>query len=283
MSSPSVNECRLSARYKNFCAGHPPVAVTVGGHRWIYRTGGSTNNPTALLLPGALGRPETSFEYIDALEQDLHVIAPGYPATLQSMTDLCDGLAVFLTVSGINAADVVGGSFGGLVAQALLARHPARVRRIVLSDTSPPVSSRALRMRICASMIQTLPIRFTKRIIGFGVGRYVSALAPQDHRFWHSHFREMVRELTRDEIASRACAWEQFDRMRWPPADAHEMLVLSAASDRSVSPHRFLVPFPHAEIKLIDSPFGHAASIGDAPAYIAPIRAFLTGAMNERD
>lgn len=279
MPLPPVTDSRLSARYNNFRAEHPPVAVSIDGHRWIYRTGGSATNPTVLLLPGALGRSETSFEYIDALKQDLHVIAPGYPGTMQNMTELVDCLAGLLTACGVDQTHVVGGSFGGLVAQALLARYGERVERVVLSDTSPPVPSRARRMQTCALLIRALPERFTKGIITFGVGRYVAALAPQDRRFWRDHFSEMLAELTRDEIESRARIWAQFDAMQWPGAPPHEMLVLGAASDRSVSPRRFLTRFPHANIQVIDSPLGHAASIGDAPAYIAPIQAFLTGGM----
>ena len=280
MKFPAVSDSRQSARYKTFCAEHPPVRVHLDGHRWNYRIAGSAANPAVLLLPGALGRPETSFEYIDTLKQDLHVIAPGYPATTQNLTELTDGLAALLTACGVDQSHVVGGSFGGVVAQALLARHPRRVGRVVLSDTSPPVPSRALRMRICASLIQALPEPVTKSSIGFGIGRYVAALAPQDRRFWLGHFREMLAGLSRDEIETRARVWGQFDATRWPAVPPHEMLVVGAASDCSVSPRRFLTWFPHAEIHIIDSPLGHAASIGDAPAYIAPIRAFLTREIN---
>ena len=229
-----------------------------------------------MLLPGALGRPETSFEYIGALASDFRVIAPGYPATTRTMIELADGAAALLGACGVERAHIIGGSFGGLVAQALLARHGEQVGRVVLSDTSPPIPHRALRMRVSAALIRRLPTRVVKGVIGFGVGRYVAALSPTARCFWQGHFHEMVNGLTKSEIEARADAWAEFDRTRWPTVPPHEMLVLGAASDRAVSPHAFLCRFPHAHVHVVASPLGHAASIGDAMAYIAPIRRFLT-------
>ena len=267
----------LQEQYDAFCAAYPPQFVTLNGHRWTYREAGSADYaPTVLLLPGALGRPETSFEYIGALASDFRVLAPGYPATARTITELADGAAALLGACGVEHAHIVGGSFGGLVAQALLARQGERVGRIVLSDTSPPVPHRALRMRILATLIRRLPERFVKGVIGFGVGRYVAALPSTARQFWQGHFHEMVNGLTRNEIEARADAWAEFDRTIWPVVPPHEMLVLGAASDRAVSPRAFLHRFPHAEIHVVASPLGHAASIGDAMAYIAPIRRFLT-------
>ncbi len=270
----------LQEQYDAFCAAHPPQSVTTGGHRWIYReAGASDKSPTVLLLPGALGRPETSFEYMAALASDFRVIAPGYPATTRTMTELADGAAALLQACGAPRAHIVGGSFGGLLAQVLLARQGERVGRIVLSDTSPPVPHRALRMCVSAALIRRRPERVVKGVIGFGVGRYVAALSPTARKFWQGHFHEMINGLTKNEIEACATAWAEFDHTRWPAVPPHEMLVMGAASDRAVSPRAFLHCFPHAHVHVVASPLGHAASIGDAMAYIAPIRQFLTKGM----
>jgi pimeloyl-ACP methyl ester carboxylesterase len=271
----------LEARYQAFRKAHPARQVMIQGHSWAYREAGNSSAMDAvLLLPGALGRPETSFEYITAFAPHFRVIAPGYPPTMQTMTELADGVLELMERCQVREPHIIGGSYGGLVAQALLARHPQSVGRIVLSDTSLPSPTRVWRMRVSAALIRRLPERFTKGVIEFGVGSYVAALPKSARHFWQEHFREMLTGLTKREIEARASAWAEFDATLWPIVPPPAMLVLGAASDPSVSPRGFLAKFPHAQIHIVDSPLGHAASIGDADAYIKPILAFLTGKLN---
>lgn len=273
---PKTEVNSLEARYDAFCATHPPRTEICGGHSWCFRQGGDAHAPAVLLLPGALGRPETSFEYITALEPHLRVIAPGYPVTAKTMSALADGAADLLQACGVDAAHVVGGSFGGLAAQALLERHPHRVKRLVLSDTSPPVPARALRMQVAQTLIGALPERLVRAVFRFGINRYVTALPVDARHFWRNHFEEMLRELTKKEIENRAHAWGEFDKTPFRFAVCRETLILCAQSDHLVSPDKILSRFPHASVHVVSSPLGHAASVGDAPAYLAPILRFLT-------
>ena len=55
-----------------------------------------------------------------------------------TFTGIADDAARFARALGIERADFVGWSIGGMVAQALLVRHPQLVRRAVLLATMPP-------------------------------------------------------------------------------------------------------------------------------------------------
>jgi 3-oxoadipate enol-lactonase len=59
------------------------------------------------------------------------------PDVAYSMADYADDAAALLDDVGWPTAKVIGVSFGGMVAQELVLRHPAKVDRLVLACTSP--------------------------------------------------------------------------------------------------------------------------------------------------
>ena len=61
----------------------------------------------------------------------------GKPDIDYSMADYADDAAALMDSLGWASAKVIGVSFGGMVAQELVLRHPAKVERLVLACTSP--------------------------------------------------------------------------------------------------------------------------------------------------
>jgi pimeloyl-ACP methyl ester carboxylesterase len=115
----------------------------VPGSPLAWRSSGSPDAPPAVFIHG-LGGNRFSWEpQLGALADVRQCLAcdlPGYgksaglPGTLPEVASL---IADWIGGLGRGPADVVGLSFGGMVAQRLALNHPGAVRTLALLDTSP--------------------------------------------------------------------------------------------------------------------------------------------------
>jgi 3-oxoadipate enol-lactonase len=117
------------------------TVVDRDAHPLAWREAGA--GPLALFLHG-LGGSRTSWDLqLVQLGHHRRCVAwdmPGYGVSAGAPTtldDVADAAADLIHTLGGGPADVVGLSFGGMVAQHLALRHPAVVRTLALLDTSP--------------------------------------------------------------------------------------------------------------------------------------------------
>jgi len=109
---------RRGARIRLFAAGEGPPLLLVhgfGGAAWNF-------DELAPLLPGRR-----------LLIPDLPGHGGSAPLPAPSLSAFADVLGDVLDAEGVEQADVFGHSLGGVVALRLAARHPERVRRLVLA------------------------------------------------------------------------------------------------------------------------------------------------------
>jgi len=124
---------------REFRATHPLKRTTVEGVGWDYIASGE-GEEAFLLLPGGAMVGESLFTRIPAFEESYRVIAPSY-ASVSTAAALLDGLTGLLDAEGVRAAHVLGPSYGGLVAQCFVRRHPGRVKTLILANTLVPPRS----------------------------------------------------------------------------------------------------------------------------------------------
>ncbi|HYM27597.1 MAG TPA: alpha/beta hydrolase [Steroidobacteraceae bacterium] len=119
-----------------------PLADAAGARIW-YETAGAG---TPLLLIAGFGSNTTVYwANMPALARRFRVIAmdprgsgrSDVPAGPYTMAMLADDAAAVLDAAGAPTAHVLGTSFGGMIAQHVALRHPARVRRLALGCTTP--------------------------------------------------------------------------------------------------------------------------------------------------
>jgi poly(3-hydroxyoctanoate) depolymerase len=119
-------------------------SVRIGGLRLHVRVSGPEDGPPLLLINGLGAHLDMWEPLLDVLGDDLRIVtfdAPGtgrsstppYPVTIPALAWLARSV---LDRTGIERADVLGYSMGGLIAQQLAVSAPDRVRRLVLVGTS---------------------------------------------------------------------------------------------------------------------------------------------------
>ena len=153
-------------------AGVEPRYEDLSGLRVRYVRRG--HGPALVLLHGLASSIYTWADVIPALAEDHDVVAvdlPGFggsdiPADLSSSVYPATVLALMDRL-GVSRATLVGNSLGGAVAVVLAARHPERVRRLVLIDAAGfnldpsrrPLILRLLGFGPVAVAVDALPVR----------------------------------------------------------------------------------------------------------------------------
>ena len=251
-----------------------------GGVEWQYRAGGEGRHGL-LLLPGAVGDGDAYFTLGPLLAPTHKLIAIAYPP-VDSLTPLLDGLRYILDREGIVSTDIVGGSFGGMIAQAFLQRFPQRTRRVVLSATGAARPERVASNERLSRVIGRLPVGVARALLR-AIVRVTLKPVSDDRAFWRAFYFHAIAVLSREELVARYALSADVDRHGPPsPAGRQEwtgaVLILEGDADRiahagardslkSLYPGARVHTFPGA---------GHAISAERRQEWAATIAEFLT-------
>lgn len=203
------------------------------------------------------------------------------PDVAYSMADYADDAAALLDYVRWPTAKVIGLSFGGMVAQELVLRFPAKVERLVLACTSPGGAGGA-----------SYPLHEIQHLKGEDRARHVISIAdtrlnpawaaanPDEYAKFVALFAadpyasEPGREIgMRRQLAARAGhdTWDRLTQIRCP------VLIAAGRFDGIALPetqHRLAARIPGATLRLFEG--GHAFILQDRAA-IPSIVEFLKG------
>lgn len=123
----------------------PSRAVTTGGVTYAYRELGPKGGvPVIFFVHLAATLDNWDPRVIDPVAQRHHVIAfdnRGVGASTGSVPDNIESMAddayAFITTLGFHTVDILSFSLGGMIAQALVTKHPELVRKLILTGTGP--------------------------------------------------------------------------------------------------------------------------------------------------
>jgi pimeloyl-ACP methyl ester carboxylesterase len=273
------------AQLKEFRHTHRYKQLIVGNTKWEYISCGH-GEQTLLLLPGALSVGESTFPLITAFENEYRIIAPSYALSL-TMTGLCDGLAHILESGGLNQAHVLGGSYGGLVAQYFARQYPNKTRSLILSHTFVLTPKLAKPLWLAGKVFPAFPQSLFAPILRLRLNKIlVSTLRAAKHpetEFWRAYLNEAIASDLLKEvfIHQNKCLLELAKQPQFTPDDLKgwpgKVLIIESDDDPAIPVRdRALLrsTYPKAQVHTFRDA-GHASSILKREEVFSIIRSFL--------
>ena len=267
-----------------FRQDHPLKTASLNGIPWEYLTSGDPSMQPLLLMPGALSTAESSWRTFHLLEQlgRYRLICPNYPPEIDTMSALADGLMQILSLEGVNDAFVVGGSYGGMLAQVFTHRHSATVSRLVLSHTYPPTPSRAQSVQPALRLFKVLPMFLVKKMLRDRMTGILPSRPSPELQLVAAQVHETVdTRLTRQATLSTFLRMMDFDQHAFAPSDlagwsGRTLIMLAEDDPTTPEPLRKTLVglYPGASLHLFKGS-GHATSILESDEYIQVMQDFL--------
>ncbi|MEV8535581.1 alpha/beta fold hydrolase [Streptomyces sp. NPDC051211] len=193
------------------------------------------------------------------------------------LADFADDLAVLLDRLGIGRAVVCGVSMGGQIAMEMLLRHPARVRALVLSDTSPVPETedgKKFRRELADRLIAEGMGPYAEEVIGKMLAPYNVTGMPAAA----AHVDDMMRGT--DPQGAAAALRGRAERPDYRPALAAcevPCLVLVGADDEYTpvaEAERLYELIPDARLAVIENA-GHLPGVEQPEAFNRALLEFL--------
>ncbi len=265
--------------------GPPGRSVRAAGHEFFVRAAGPEGAPRVLLLHGwAFDSLAAWHRLFPLLSGNLRVLAidlrgHGKSDRIRghfSIEDLADDVAAVLDALGPGRYTVVGYSLGGLVAQALARRHPARVERLVLAATATRLLRGPRAAATVVLVLQRALARLGADLVPRVVHRYLlhTGAVPAEYAAW---LWETLASRDSELHHEAGFAIARFDSAPWVGRLGLPVLCVVPTRDQLVPPARqrataALIP----GVTVVEIPGArHEALFTHAAELAAAIRGFV--------
>jgi len=271
-------------RLLGFRRRYPYQEAEIGGRRWRFIDTGEGSR--VLLIPaGGTTIAEVSFMSIDHLAKGQRVISPDYPP-LDTLQELFEGYIALLDHLGIDHFSLMGGSYGGWMAQSLVRAYPERVDKLVLTAIGPPNPDNSRQLARLMPLLRIMPMFVLRGMINRSFGRLDDSerTDPDQALLWALVNEVVTYRVSRaDFVTAMLRLIDQTGNYTFSPDDLHEwpgsILMLFGAGDPATPPEKrqaMTALYPQAETIIFEGG-QHAIALSHREAYFNTIDTFLAG------
>ncbi len=260
------------AALRAFRRAHPPRRLPVGGMDWEYVAAGA-GKETIVFLHGMAGAWDIWWQQLDALKGRYRLIAVTYPP-VRTLEAMAEGVLAILEREGIQTFNAVGTSLGGYFVQYLIAGHPERIRRAVLSNTFPPNPLIARKNRLPGMLLPFLPERLVLSVFRRNFRRVIYPTSGNDE-LTLAFLNEIAGgRMSKAQLLGRyLCVIEQFVAA----TPAIPLLIVESDNDPLVEPvlrEQLKALYPRAAVYTFTGA-GHFPYLNRAQEYTRLLAEFL--------
>ncbi len=275
----------LTDQFMRFRQEHPLKHTEINGVAWEYIQSGDPAGQAVLLLPGGLSSAESAWRLIHLLEpKKYHLVCPSYPAKMDTMTGLVDGISEILKQLGIQSAFTLGGAYGSMVAQVFIHRHPEVVSKLVLTHAYPPVPSRIKSVDSALRLFRRLPMVMVRSMLRTQMTGRLSATPPAELRLISAQIHETLdTSLTRQAALNIYLRMVDFDRQEFTFTDLEswqgKTLIILAEDDPTTTEqlrNELLALYPGAILHMLQGSVQTTALL-ETEEYVRVMEEFFEG------
>jgi pimeloyl-ACP methyl ester carboxylesterase len=259
--------------------------LNVRGVEWEYETAGR-GREAMLLFHGAVGGAETMRALAEGFADEFRIIAPTV-ADVDTLEEVCDAASAMLDREHVARAHVLGGSFGGLVAQAFLKRRAAQVETLTLLSTGAPDRKTGTRTARMSKLVRLLPFPLTRALLKMEMSRHLNAPAEGDAAARVAESRRRLEEyfdrrMTKRTLLSRVALSLDFNLNETYTPDEHagwpgRVLIIESDNDPMIPAaerQRLRDTYPRALICTFTGA-GHMVTLLQPEALTEVVKAFI--------
>jgi pimeloyl-ACP methyl ester carboxylesterase len=272
----------------DFRQRYPYQFLEAGGQAWRFIDSATpemeAGGPPVLMLTGATTVAEVSFQSIAHFAGQHRVIAPDYPP-LKSLKELFTALMALLDRLGVGTFDLMGGSYGGWIAQSLVRMVPQRVRRMVLAAIGPPNPENSRQLARMLPLFRWVPMGILRGMINRSFSRLDTSLTeyPEMALLWALTSEVLETRLQRGDLLAllerlidqtRNYTFSPRDLQNWP---GKILMVFGSEDPASTLEKRQAMQalYPQAEMVVFEGG-QHGIALTHQAQYFAAIEKFLS-------
>ena len=269
-------------RLKAFRERNAYAEIELGEQVWRYIDTGE-GQQAVFILAGGTTVAEISFNTIEHLAQRYRVIAPDYPP-VDNLTELFNGYIEMLDSLGIERFSLVGGSYGGWMAQSFVRQIPERIDKVVLSAIGPPNPDNSRQLAKMLWLLRLLPNGALRALMNRSFSRLTGEGELEPERIlMMAQLKEIMfmRVDRKDILASLSRLIDQTENYTFGPDDLANwpgrMLVLMGSEDPSTTPEKreaMAELYPLAQ-QVVFEGADHSVSLTHREAYYESLDTFL--------